>query len=83
MLTRVVIEKEASALSQVDLLTTSTDENSGNLFVTNILQKVLAVKYKLCGLRPTMLPYRVNLLIEIFIKFIILISSESYEHNFM
>ena len=42
----VAIEKEASNISQVDLLTTGTDENNEYLFVTSILQNALAVKYR-------------------------------------
>jgi hypothetical protein len=42
----VVIEKEASDISQADLLTTGADENNEYLFVTSILQKALTVKYK-------------------------------------
>ena len=41
----VVIEKEASEISQADLLTTGADENNEYLFITNIPQNALAVKY--------------------------------------
>ena len=41
----VVIEEETPDFSQVDLLTTGTDEKNERLFVTNILQQALNVKY--------------------------------------
>ena len=41
----VAIEEEASAQSQVYLLTTGTDESNEDLFITTILHKALAVKY--------------------------------------
>ena len=41
----VAIEEEASAQSQVYLLTTGTDESNENLFIATILHKALAVKY--------------------------------------
>lgn len=42
----VAIEKEASEISQADLLTTGADESNEHLFVTSILQNALAVKYQ-------------------------------------
>lgn len=41
----VALEKEASDISQADLLTTGADETSEHLFMTSILQNALAVKY--------------------------------------
>lgn len=45
----VAVEKEASAVSQADLLTTGADENGERLFITSILQNALAVKYGLAN----------------------------------
>ncbi len=42
----VAIVKEASEISQDDLLTTGAHENNENLSMTSILQNALAVKYK-------------------------------------
>ena len=42
----VVVEKEASDFSQEHLDSTGPHENNENLFVTNIIQKVLDVKYQ-------------------------------------
>lgn len=42
----VVIEEETPDFSQVDLLTTGTDEKNERLFVTTILQQALKVKYE-------------------------------------
>lgn len=42
----VAIEKEASEISQADLLTTGADENSEYLFMTRILQNAMSVKYQ-------------------------------------
>ncbi len=42
----VAIEKEASEISQDDLLTTGSHESNENLFVTSILQNALVVKYQ-------------------------------------
>lgn len=41
----VALEKEASDISQADLLTTGADETNEHLFMTSILQNALAVKY--------------------------------------
>ena len=43
----VAIEKEASEISQDDLLTTGSHESDEHLFTTSILQKALAVKYNI------------------------------------
>ena len=40
----VVVEKEASDLSQDDLISTGASEKNENLFMASILQKVLDVK---------------------------------------
>ena len=42
----VAIEKEASVISQADLLTTGADESNDYLFITSILQNALSVKYQ-------------------------------------
>ena len=42
----VVIEEETPDFSQVDLLTTGTDEKNERLFVTTILQQALKVKHE-------------------------------------
>lgn len=42
----IAIEKEASKLTQADLLTTGADANNERLFITSILQNALIVKYK-------------------------------------
>ncbi|MBO4972700.1 MAG: hypothetical protein J6D45_07780 [Clostridia bacterium] len=42
----VAIEKEASSITQADLITTGADEIEDNLFTTIILQKALSVKYQ-------------------------------------
>lgn len=41
----VVIEEETPVSSEADLLTTGADEGNERLFITNILQRVLKVKY--------------------------------------
>jgi len=41
----VEIDKETTDFTPVDLLTTGTGETKNHLFITNILQRILKIKY--------------------------------------